>query len=416
MSDTGSPRRLAGLSPQRLLSWSTGINAVGSGLLMTASVLYFTQVVGLSARSVGLGLTVAGLVAVAAGVPVGRSADRYGPRTVCVLTLSAQAVSTFAMLAIHSFLSFLVVVCLDMLASAASQAARGPLIRRVGGEGAAGYRARLRATTNAGLAMGTAAAAVAIDLNTRGAYEALIVADALSFLVCAALVAFLPRYEPLPASRGNALREVVSDRPFLLVSLINGFMTIQYYVLLIPLPIWIVAHSNAPRWCAAMVLIVNTGLCVLLQVRLGARIDTPAHAGRAMRTAGLLFLVSCPLMGLIVGLPPWAAIVLLVLAVAVHTFGEIQHASAGFTLSFELAPAHAQGQYTGVFAICAQLGTSIAASLLTVLCIDAGRTGWLVLGVLFAVVGSTTPAAVRLAERRRSTELVPTTSLGASVQ
>ena len=54
-------------------------NTFGFGLVITSMVLYFTRVVHLSAVQVGLGMTIAGLVGLIAGVPIGDLADRHGP-------------------------------------------------------------------------------------------------------------------------------------------------------------------------------------------------------------------------------------------------------------------------------------------------------------------------------------------------
>jgi hypothetical protein len=51
-------------------------NTFGFGLVVTSSVLYFTRVVHLPVGRVGLGLTIAGLIGLAAGIPIGDLADR----------------------------------------------------------------------------------------------------------------------------------------------------------------------------------------------------------------------------------------------------------------------------------------------------------------------------------------------------
>jgi hypothetical protein len=84
MSARGLVTRIADIvpptRPQRAMVPSTFVNLLGNGLFNTASVLYFTLVVHLSAAQVGIGLTIAGLVGLGAGIPSGRLADRYGPR------------------------------------------------------------------------------------------------------------------------------------------------------------------------------------------------------------------------------------------------------------------------------------------------------------------------------------------------
>lgn len=49
--------------------------------------------------------------------------------------------------------------------------------------------------------------------------------------------------------------------------------------------------------------------------------------------------------------PVWAAAALLIVAIFVHSLGEMWESSAGFALGFGLAPDHAQGQYQGLLGL-----------------------------------------------------------------
>src|SRR5436309_14953552 len=66
--------------PRRVLAVGTLVNAFGFGLVFTSMTLYFTRVLHLSNGLVGLGLTIAGLIGMFGGVPIGHLADRLGPR------------------------------------------------------------------------------------------------------------------------------------------------------------------------------------------------------------------------------------------------------------------------------------------------------------------------------------------------
>ncbi len=59
--------------------------AVGEGFFLTGSAVFFTHIVGLSAAQVGLGLTIAGVVTFFFAVPLGRLADRVGPKRMWAL-------------------------------------------------------------------------------------------------------------------------------------------------------------------------------------------------------------------------------------------------------------------------------------------------------------------------------------------
>lgn len=397
---------MSGLStaggPQRALITASFVSRVGNGLFNTASVLYFTLVVHLPAARVGVGLTIAGLVGLLAGVPAGNLADRYGPRTVWLTALTMQAATMAAFVLIHDWATFTIVATLDRLAATAAGAAGGALIARAGGERPAAFRARLRTFVNLGVVLGTLGAAFAVSVGSRTAYTALILANAASF-ACAALIAVrgLPDYRPLPRPEEHHRAAVLSDRPFVSFVALYGAMGLQYQTVSLLLPIWLSAHTDAPRWTVAAVYAVNSAVCVLLQSRIGSRVETAHQGGRALRLAGLCFLVSCPLMALTADVPVWVAPALVVLAVGVHSLGEVWESSGGYALGFGLAPDHAQGQYQGLLGVGFDTGQALAPAVLTTVVLGFGHSGWLLLGVFFAALGAAGPPLAAWAERTR---------------
>jgi hypothetical protein len=64
--------------PQRVIAASNFVYTIGSGVYLTAGVLYFTEAVDLPAAQVGLGLGIAGFVCLAVGIAVGHLADTHG--------------------------------------------------------------------------------------------------------------------------------------------------------------------------------------------------------------------------------------------------------------------------------------------------------------------------------------------------
>src|SRR6516164_4791010 len=80
------PSPLAGrLARQSLLF------ALGEGTFLTGSAVFFTQIVGLTAAQVGLGLTCAGVAAFLAALPMGKLVDRFGPKKMWAVSASGQA-------------------------------------------------------------------------------------------------------------------------------------------------------------------------------------------------------------------------------------------------------------------------------------------------------------------------------------
>ena len=88
MSRYLSPRlvRLAGPTALvRRLSAQSVLSAFGDGVFLTGSAVFFTQIVGLSAARVGLGLTIAGIATFPLAVPLGQAERPVGAKRVWAL-------------------------------------------------------------------------------------------------------------------------------------------------------------------------------------------------------------------------------------------------------------------------------------------------------------------------------------------
>jgi MFS family permease len=381
---------------QRTLAAAILITTLGNGMYLAASALFLVRSVGLSLAQVSVGLSVAGAAGLIAGIPLGRLADRRGPREVYVVTLVAEGLSTAALVLVHSFAMFLVVGVLVGLSEQGSRAVRGALIAQVGGAQRTSFRAYLRSVTNVGLSVGTLAAGLAIHADTRSAYLALILADALSFLLTAAVVSRLPHVAVAPAAGKRARLGGLRDRGYLTVAFLYGLLAVQYPLLTVVLPLWILQHTAAPAWVISPLIVANTVVVVVFQVRASRDIHAVADAARATRQAGWLLMIGSALFAITGLLPVGAAIGVLAVGVLVSTFAEIRYAAASFEVAFTLAPPDAQGEYQGLF----ELGTggfvALAPLLLINLCIVWGAPGWLVLGAMLA---GTSIAAARVAVR-----------------
>jgi hypothetical protein len=301
----------------------------------------------------------------------------------------------------HSFVSYLLVAIVDGSALSASTTASVALLRRVADDNATTFRSQAQAVFNLGISLGVATCGVAIELNTVNAYRALFLGNAASCLFGAAMLRLLPRYAPLPGAHEESPLAALKDKPFVGYTLLSGAMYMQYLVLGLLLPVWVVYHTNAPRWTVAAFMIINTVLVILFQVRVGKTVQTIRQGGAAFRRAGVIFLVSVSAMGLATGLPGWAALLVLLGAVVLHTYGELWQSSAMYALDFGLAPAHAQGQYQGLVGMGNFAGQALSPLVLVGLVLSGGRLGFVVLGAWFALLGLAAPALARWGERTR---------------
>lgn len=375
---------------------ATFVNTIGNGMYMTVMVMYFTRSVGLPASQVGLGFTIAGLVGLAAGVPVGHLADRRGPREVSLVLGLLAGVVMVAFTMVHTFWQFLAVAVVENLVSSSNRAARGAMIARFGGEDKAHFRAYLRSVTNVGIALGGVAGGLGLLFDTRAWYIGLIGFNAVTFLVSSLISLRVPRMAPLPVPDGADRWIALGDRRFLATAALIGVMSMQFEVLLFAAPLWIAKLGHAPRWTVGAVLVINTVLVATLQVRMSRGVDTVAKGVSATIRSGWIFAGAAVLFGSIGWVPAWAAVVLLLVAAAVHSLGEIVQQAGVFELGYELAAEHAQGQYQGLLGMVTGAAMSLAPGIFSLACVDWAPAGWFVLGGVFAAVGCAMPLAVRL--------------------
>lgn len=386
---------------QRKLALAGFINQLGTAAFLAAVPLYALRVIHLSIGQVGLGLSVAGVVGLIAGIPVGHLADRRGPRDIFLITLLIQTFSMTSLVFVHSFWPFVLAVAVTDLAGSSGGAARGPMIRRFGGDEVPKFRSYLRSVAMLASTFGAMAAGAVAQIDTDTAYRALILGNALTFIGSAAALVTLPKLEPLPSPREEGRWIALKDRPYVMFVVLDGIMWIQSEVLSFALPLWVVLHTDAPRWFIGLAIAVNTVMVVFLQIRTSRRINGGTVAGQAIRRAGLAFLIGMSVIALASGVPGWVAVMIMMVGVAIHTVGSLWHAAGSLELRFRLAPAHAQGQYSGVFGMGMGLCYVVAPSLLGLLCVTWGTPGWLLMGGTFVVVGVGMPYVIQWAGRSR---------------
>ncbi|MFF2042002.1 MFS transporter [Kitasatospora sp. NPDC058170] len=390
----------------RRLALMSLVNTVGNGLFITVSVLFFTRSIGLTPGRVALGLTVAGVCGVLAGVPMGRLADRVGSRRLLLVVGPLEAAAVLGYAFVHSFAAFVALACAATVLERGSVAVRSALIARaLPAEGQVRARALLRSVMNAGLVVGSGGAAIALQSDSYTGYVIVLVLDALSFLGAAALLVGLPvpdgpagpaEAAGAPVKRRTALR----DRRYLLVTALHAVLELQLAVLGVGLPLWIVLGTDAPPAVLAAVNVVNCLLVVLFQVRASRGVTDVATAARACARGALLLAAACLVYAAAQYGPAALAAGVLLAGALVHTLGELLTSAGGWTLSLDLADPRAHGEYQGVFMSGQAAAHVIGPLVITLTAVDHGAVGWVVLAGLFALAGPALPVAVRGAAPR----------------
>src|SRR6185295_16560434 len=152
----------------------------------------------------------------------GRLADRIGAREVYAALLLLQGAVALAYLTVGSAAAFVAVACAGEAARAGG-GARNALVLGLceRAEDRLAALGALRSISHVGWAVGAAAGAVVIGVDSRPAYVALLVLNAASYVVYALLVRSVPRVATPPQRRG--LR-VVRDAPYVTLAALMGVL------------------------------------------------------------------------------------------------------------------------------------------------------------------------------------------------
>lgn len=394
----------------RSLTLTTASASLATGLFYSVSALYFTRVIGLAPTTVGLGLTVAGAVGVLASFLGGYAADRVGADR---LQLGANAVQGVAMLAYvlaGSALSFTLVACVAIGSRSLQGSAKAALQARwFTGADRVEVRARLRVVTNVFIGLGTVLAALALLVDTAAAYRTTMVVVAV--LLGASTVPLLGlRAVPgfgsvmdvhLDPDRVRG-RSPLRDRTYLTSVALNSVIAMQFSMTSIGVPLWIVTRTEAPAVVISALLVMNTVIVALFQVRAARGTHDIAVAGRAVRRGSLLLASACLLYAAAGSVGAVAAVALLVSAELLGTWAEIWCEAGAWGLAFELADPASAGAYQGLAQTGYALASMVAPALVTITAVDQGLPGWAFLAGLFAVAGAGVGLVSRHAAGRRT--------------
>lgn len=394
------------------------LDRTGTGVWAASSVLYFTFVVGLGARQLGLLLGAAGLAGIAGSPLAGHLASRLPVRPLLIGAHLLRLGTICALLVVARFDVLLPVVAITSLGDRAAKTLEMLFATRVAGERRSTYQALSRSVANAGCALGAGIAAIGLAVGTRSAYHVLILANALSFLLAAALVwrTREPRgHDEVVAGPGGpaaAGRPVPAnpwrDRGYLRFVLLDIPMSLDDAILDVGLPLWLVSHTEAPHTMIPAFLVINTVLVVVLQLRVSAKVQEPRQAAAAVVLYGLTMLAGCVFLATAAGGGVWAASAALLGAATLVTAAELMRSVSSWELAVSLAPREARASYLGVAGMSQSVQKAAGPLLLTGAVMTAGPAGWLVLGT--AVAGLS--LVQRRAALRRLDAMLPSTEDG----
>jgi Na+/melibiose symporter-like transporter len=350
---SGFTRDVAMTRSRIALLTALGVDNFGSGLFLPVVLLYVTRVVGLPLAVAGTVVAVGTVAGLAVPPVAGRLVDRTGPRRVVIAAELVQALGAVTYLAARGPVAVAAAAVLLAAGQQAFYSALFALIADVAGDGPKDHPYAVAGMIrSACFGLGGLAAAGLLSLAGQHAYRLAVIVDAVSFVLCALLLALLVR-DPGRAGRparaaGPGRARVLADRPFLVLIVATGLAVLPSDLFLSGMSVYLLTELHTPAWLPGALLALLTGLnsvgaTAALRVTRGLRRTTAMALG-----AGLYVLWCAASLAALAVPPGWRPAELLaatlLLAVAGLLFGSRANA-----LAEAAAPGPVRGRYLAAF-------------------------------------------------------------------
>lgn len=397
---TARPPRLPPLA-WRLLG-ATTLSALGNGLVLPFLVVYLHDVRGLPTSVAGLVVAWQALVGFALAPLGGAVIDRVGPRPVLLIGPVVMAAGVTAMGQARTTGQAFAAASLLAVGGAALWPGGATLMARLVPE-----ETRQRAfgiqfmLLNLGIGVGGLLAGLVVDVARPRTFELLYVADAVTFLGYAAVVATMRGVGgPVPRDPdqvAGGYRDVLRDRAMVRVALVSLVMlTCGYGAIEVGYPAFATQVAGVSPRLVAFGYVGNTVTIVLGQLYV-LRLLQGRSRSRTISLVGVVWALSWLLLGL-AGLAERSALVTgLVLATPVlFAVGETLWQPVLPALVNELAPETLRGRYNALgsltWALAGMLGPALSGLLI--------GAGWVLVWVILFVTGCLVASGLALRLRR----------------
>jgi MFS family permease len=341
----------------------------------------------------------------------GRLVDRVGSWRVVVGAQLAQAAGAVAYLAASGVVAVAVAAVLLAAGQQLFYSSLFALIADVSGEGPKDRPFAVAAMVrSACFSLGGLSVGGLLTVAGTAGYRIAVVVDAVSFGVCAVLLAVFVRV-PGPPRRDFAVDRAArgglwSDRPFLAVIAAAGLAVLASDFYLSGMSVYMIGELHTRPWVPGTALAMWAGL---ISVGGTAALWATRHVRRttAMSAAAGLYVVSCAACAAAVVVPPgWRPAELLAATVLMAVAGLLfQRANA---LAEAVAPAAARGRYLAAFQYAFTVDSVIAPGVVALFSV-AVWLPWLLVGgaaalamVVLRWAAGRLPAAAHAAGGRRS--------------
>jgi MFS family permease len=365
------------VGPHRRFVSALAIDAVGSGIWMPLSMLYFLHQTSLGLVQLGLAMTIANTAVMPVVPYLGALVDRIGPKAVMQAGNAGAALAFLLYPFAHSLVLVTVLVFAASLTRSAFWGALGPMVTQITERGERElWFGFLQAMRNAGYGIGGVLAAVALTVGSGAAYQSVVVANAASYVAAFTLmigVAGGGRPARTPAAAEAASRGpwvAFADPAYRALIVVIFCYALAETTLNVAMPVYFVDTLGLPGWVPGAVFVINTVMIGIGQ-GLVVRSMTGSVRRRVLQTAIAFSTVSFVMLYAAGALSVAAGVVVVLAGAVVYTLGEMTAGPVVAALSAEAPPADMRGRYMAATQLAWSLSGAIGPLLYSAL-LDRG--------------------------------------------
>jgi MFS family permease len=361
------------------------IDALGTGLFLPFSLLYFHDAAGLPLVTVGFALSIATIFTLPIAPLTGWLVDRFGARYVVIVAQLLQCAGFLGFLVVNSAPTLIAFALLAGVGQRMFWSAYFTLVADIAEPSERDRWYGLSgAAQNIGLALGGPLAGLLVASGGQLGYHIVVIANCASFLLAAVLLLFgvhTQRPQQHEVAEVGGYRSMMGDRPFLILTLTGVLYALGSMFFGLGIPIYITTTLHQPTWAIGLVLAFNTILLAMLQTIVVRQLE-PYRRTRALMLSGLLWGLWCGATALAILIPFWLLLPYIFGVTCLYTLGELINGATSNALVAAVSPDALRGRYLAFFQFSWSIASIVAPSLFTTLFSFAPTLPWLVVGAL----------------------------------
>ncbi|HVX30365.1 MAG TPA: MFS transporter [Nitrolancea sp.] len=331
-----------------LLAGANFVLFCARGMTIPFLVIFFGQIVGLGAGFVGAGIAASSIVGVAFTLIAAGTIDRFGARTILIITIVGTAVTTaFFPISTTHVLFFSIMILQGIFTQLYWPASDTLATSMVPVSQAGEMFAMLRVASALGIGAGGLIGGLIVVGGAEAQYRVLYLSAATGIAIAGLLIFLLvhpPARHASQARAGDATNvgswcDVLSDRRFMYSQIVMFILLAGLTQLQVSAPPYLRAQAHLDEALIGFLFTINTAIVVVAQLWVARKI-APWGRGTTLAVAGLFWAVAYALIGASV----WSTL-LPCAAIVVYTMGEMVFMPTSGVITVELAPEHLRGRY-----------------------------------------------------------------------